>query len=58
LRKYAATSLTEAGATVYQLMAWFGWKSLAEAERYVQAANKKRLAASVVPLFSRTKNDV
>ena len=36
-------------------MAWFGWKSLKEAERYTRAANQKKLAASVVALMSRAK---
>ncbi len=55
LRKAAATSLAEAGATPHQLMAWFGWKTLAQAERYTRAANQKRLAASVVQLFAKAK---
>jgi hypothetical protein len=37
-------------------MAWFGWRSLKEAERYTRAANRKKLAASVVPLFERAKD--
>ncbi|HEY8248740.1 MAG TPA: tyrosine-type recombinase/integrase [Hyphomicrobium sp.] len=56
LRKAAATSLAEAGASAHQLMAWFGWRSLNEAERYTRAANQKKLAASVVPLFGRAKD--
>ncbi|WP_177228124.1 tyrosine-type recombinase/integrase [Hyphomicrobium facile] len=56
LRKAAATSLAEAGASAHQLMAWFGWRSLKEAERYTRAASQKKLAASVVPLFAGTKN--
>lgn len=51
LRKAAATSLAEAGATAHQLMAWFGWRSIKEAERYTRAADQKKLAASVVPMF-------
>jgi integrase len=56
LRKAAATSLAEAGATPHQLMAWFGWRTLQQAERYTRCADQKRLAASVVPLFGKTKN--
>lgn len=52
LRKAAATALAEAGASAHQLMAWFGWKSLKEAERYTRAANQKKLAASVVTLIN------
>jgi integrase len=56
LRKAAATLLAENGATAHELMAWFGWKSLKEAERYTRAANQKKLAASVVPLFGRARD--
>jgi integrase len=56
LRKAAATSLAEAGASAHQLMAWFGWRTLKEAERYTRSANQKKLAASVVPLFAKAKN--
>lgn len=52
LRKAAATAIADAGATAHQLMAWFGWKSLKEAERYTRAANQKKLAASVIPLIN------
>jgi site-specific recombinase XerD len=47
LRKAAATSHAEHGATAHELMSWFGWKTLAEAERYTRAANRKRLALGV-----------
>lgn len=53
LRKFAATSLAEEGATPHQLMGWFGWKTLAQAERYTRTANQKKLAASVVSLIGR-----
>jgi integrase len=53
LRKAAATSLAEAGASAHQLMAWFGWKSLKEAERYTRAASQKKLAADVVSLVAK-----
>ena len=55
LRKAAATSLA-AGASAHQLMSWFGWRSLEDAERYTRAANQKKLAASVVPQFGRAKD--
>lgn len=51
LRKLAATALAEAGATPHQLMAWFGWKSIKEAEVYTRAASQKKLADSVVTLI-------
>lgn len=44
LRKFAAVTLAEKGATAHQLMSWFGWSTLAEAERYTKAANRKRMA--------------
>jgi integrase len=55
LRKAAATALAEAGASAHQLMSWFGWSTLAEAERYTRAANQKKLAASVVSLMESTR---
>lgn len=45
LRKAASTRAAEAGATAHQLMAMFGWRSLAEAESYTKAAERKRMAA-------------
>ena len=44
LRKLAAATMAENGATDHQLMAWFGWKSISEAQRYTKSANRKRLA--------------
>jgi integrase len=46
LRKAAATRIADAGATAHQLMAWFGWSTLKEAERYTRAADRKRLTQS------------
>lgn len=46
LRKAAATRLANSGATAHELMAWFGWTTLKEAERYTRTANKKRLTKS------------
>ena len=44
LRKAAATRHANSGATAHELMAWFGWTTLKEAERYTRAANRKQLA--------------
>jgi integrase len=44
LRKAGATRLAEAGATDHEIMAWGGWKTLAEVKRYTEAANRKRMA--------------
>src|SRR5262249_3143590 len=38
LRKAAATRLADNGATAHELMSWFGWKSIKEAERYTKSA--------------------
>ncbi|MBS0237755.1 MAG: tyrosine-type recombinase/integrase [Proteobacteria bacterium] len=51
LRKLAATALAEAGATSHQLMAWFGWRSIKEAEIYTREANRKKLARTVASLI-------
>jgi integrase len=48
LRKLAATRFADRGATVHELMAWFGWTTLREAERYTRSANRKALAQGVV----------
>ena len=44
LRKAAATRHANKGATAHELMAWFGWTTLKEAERYTRAANRKELS--------------
>jgi integrase len=56
LRKAAATRLADAGCTDHQIMAWGGWETLKEVQRYTKAANRKRLAQSVLQkLESRTQ---
>lgn len=45
LRKAAAVRFAENGATVHQLMAWFGWDSQEMAQIYTEAADRKKLAA-------------
>jgi integrase len=54
LRKYAATRHADAGATAHQLMAWFGWETLAEAERYTRQADRRRLSAEIGAKLSGT----
>jgi integrase len=57
LRKAAATRHANSGATAHELMAWFGWTTLKEAERYTRAANRKQLALAVMrKLATRTPN--
>lgn len=53
LRKAGATILAENGATAHQLMAIFDWDSLAVAETYTRAANRKRLAGEAMPMLAR-----
>jgi integrase len=55
LRKAGAALAAENGATSSELMAVFGWKTLAQAERYTRAAERKRLAAKGAPLLVRSK---
>jgi integrase len=54
LRKAAATRAADRGATTTQLMAWFGWKSSREAERYTMSADRKRASATLGRLISGT----
>jgi integrase len=56
LRKAAATRLADRGATTTQLMAWFGWKTASEAERYTRNADRKHAAASAGKLISGTES--
>jgi hypothetical protein len=46
MRKAAATRAAEAGATTHELMAMFGWLTLAQAERYTRQAERRLLADS------------
>ena len=47
LRKYSASHRAELGATAPQLMAWYGWLTMREAERYTKAADRKRMAVAL-----------
>jgi len=55
MRKVGATIAAENGATDHQLMAIFGWKSIAEAQRYTKKARQERLAGSGMHLLRRRK---
>jgi integrase len=44
LRKAGATRLAEHGCTDHEIMAWGGWTTLKEVQRYTKAVNRKRLA--------------
>jgi integrase len=56
LRKAGAARAAENGATTHELMAIFGWQTVKEAERYTQAAQRKRLAASAERLLKSSKS--
>jgi integrase len=47
LRATRAVMLAEAGATIHQIGAWTGHKSLSEIEHYSQSASRKRLLEGV-----------
>jgi integrase len=53
VRKIAATTAADNGATVHQLMAIFGWVTTQMAELYTRGANRKRLARSAVHTLNR-----
>ncbi len=56
LRKAAATRMAEHGGTTHQLMSWFGWTSVSEAERYTKKADRARMnLSSADKLISRTE---
>lgn len=55
LRKAGATLSAENGATVHQLMSCFDWTTISQAQKYIEAANRKRLAAEGMPLLGRTR---
>jgi integrase len=56
LRKAGAARLAEHGCTDHEIMAWGGWTSIKEVQRYTKAANRKRLALQgAEKLKSRTK---
>jgi integrase len=56
LRKAAATRLAEAGATVPELNAVFGWVGSAMAMKYIELANRKRLADNAAAKLEKNAN--
>ena len=54
-RKAGATFAAENGATAHQLMSIFGWLAMKEAERYMRAAERRRLAGDATALLIRGK---
>jgi integrase len=57
LRKAGASLAAGNGASVHELMAIFGWLSMREAERYTQAARRKKLAGRAGELLVRAQNE-
>ena len=53
LRKAAAATAAENGATTQQLMAMFVWSTSKEADRYTRAAERKKMAADGMALMVR-----
>jgi integrase len=58
LRKAGATILAEMGATTAQLMAVFDWATPAQAEPYIRAANRKRMANDAMPLLAHFSREM
>jgi integrase len=55
LRKASAVRHALNGASAFELMAWHGWKTIGEAQRYVEEANRIKLAESAgARIISRT----
>lgn len=44
LRRYCATSKANKRYSAHQLMTWFGWESISEAQLYTQKADRSRIA--------------
>jgi integrase len=53
LRKAGATIAAENGATTAQLMAIYDWSTPSQAEVYIRAANRTRLAGQAMPLLAK-----
>lgn len=53
VRKIAATTAADNGATAHQLMAIFGWTTIQMAEIYTKAANRRRLARESAHMLGR-----
>jgi integrase len=58
VRKIAATIAAENGATVHQLMAIFGWLTIAQAEVYTREAERVRLAAQAITMLDESGTSI
>lgn len=57
LRKSAATRLADVGCSALEIQSITGHESLAELEKYVKAANQKRLARAAINRLSETEDE-
>ena len=57
VRKIAATTCANNGASVHQLMSIFGWKTTAMAELYTKEADRRRLSLGGGHTLSRTTEE-
>ncbi len=56
MRKLAATRAANAGATVSQLKALFGWIEDSMASLYIKTADRKRLAIESMKNFKKVQD--
>lgn len=56
LRKACGRRLAEAGCSAHQIMAMLGHRTLSEAQRYTEAADRKRLAAEGMARVAQMPN--
>lgn len=56
LRKTGATRFAEAGFTDHEIMAWGGWTSIREVQRYTRAANRKSIAIAAAKKLKHLPN--
>jgi integrase len=56
LRKLGAVRCVQAGATAHQLMAWFGWTTLKQAELYTREANRAKLEGDTAKALTGNKS--
>ena len=57
LRKIAATRCAENGATVPQMNAIFGWVGARMALHYIEAADRRKLAAEAMEKLNKERTD-
>jgi integrase/recombinase XerD len=53
LRKATATALADSGATVHEVMAITGHRSVSEAQKYTEEAERRRLADSAMAKITK-----